>query len=501
MRRVLHAPENLPLHGLAASRAWEAEALARSAPQALMQRAGLAVAKLALALKPDARRIALLCGPGNNGGDALVAAQALAEAGKRAALWLCPGAGTAPPDAAWALRQTLDGGLAPQATLPDALQADLVIDGLLGLGANRAPEGWIADAIRLINAQPAPVLAIDLPSGLDGQHGRAGLAVHADHTLSLLTLKPGLFTAQGRALAGEIWWDALEQPCPAPPDAWLQGPQALADWRSLSGARGHASHKGRWGDVLVVGGQPGMRGAAWLAARAALAAGAGRVYACLLQGPAGDNPPQDRPELMSWPEALLQQPEHWARHTVVAGCGGGQAIAAALPSLLAHAHRLVLDADALNALAADAALRRLLQARQTQGCPTLLTPHPLEAARLLGGDSGSVQADRLGAARALARELGCTVLLKGSGTVIASPGLTPAINASGNAALATAGTGDVLAGWLGGLWAQYGGDGPVAPHRLGCAGAYWHGRAAEPAQGGSLRAADLIERMHALHAA
>lgn len=508
MRRILPSSIHLPLHGLAASRAWESEALALTPPHALMARAGLAVAKLALALYPAARRIALFCGPGNNGGDALLAAQHLARQGRLVQLWMAPQAADAghsrPADAAWALEEARRAGLSPQHSLPQALDADLVIDGLLGLGAARAPTGWLAEAIALINRQRAPVLAIDLPSGLDGQHGScAGAAVQAQHCLSLLTLKPGLFTAQGRALSGDIWWDDLAHPSPHAPSAWLLGNQALREWQDLLGPRGHASHKGSWGDVLVIGGAPGMRGAAQLASQAALAAGAGRVYVGLLE--AKTDSPLGRPELMHWHEAQLAEPASWSQHTVVAGCGGASLMARVLPQLLAHASRLVLDADALNALAAEADLRSLLRARAAQRLATVLTPHPLEAARLLGSSSQEVQADRLGAAQALAMDLACCVVLKGSGSVIASPGSVCAINSSGNGRLASAGTGDVLAGWLGGLWAQLP---PQLPHKhpehealhtLACAAVYWHGAAASGAEGGPLRAAELIERMLRLH--
>ncbi|MCX2862668.1 NAD(P)H-hydrate dehydratase [Paucibacter sp. PLA-PC-4] len=502
MRPALRSIDHLPLYRTVSSRTIEAQALQTTRPHELMQRAGAAVAKLALALQPHARHIWLLCGPGNNGGDGLVAARLLQAAGKQVRISLCGGAGrTAAADAAWALQQAQAAGLAIETVLPtSAPKADLLIDALLGLGLSRAPDSTVAEAIRLLNHHPAPTLAVDLPSGMDGDSGRALLSVQAQHTLALLTLKPGMFTAEGRSLCGEIWWDDLGQAPAGSADAQLLGRQALRDWRRLSGPRGHASHKGSWGDVLVVGGAAGMRGAAWLAARAALAAGAGRVYACLLQAEAGVAAPQDRPELMNWSESLLQFPDSWQRHIVVAGCGGGAAIAAPLPDLLRHARRLVLDADALNAIAADSHLRQLLRARQTLGRPTLLTPHPLEAARLMHIDTAEVQAGRLGAAQALSQEFGCTVLLKGSGTVIASPQQAPAINGSGNAALATAGTGDVLAGWLGGLWAQYGGEDPAATHALACAAAYWHGLAGDTQKSGPLRAADLIESMHALHA-
>jgi ADP-dependent NAD(P)H-hydrate dehydratase / NAD(P)H-hydrate epimerase len=500
MRSVLGSLEHLPLHGTASSRAWESQALAATPTHQLMQRAGAAVAKLALALCPHARQIHVACGPGNNGGDGLVAARLLQAAGKHVGVSLCAGA-SQPPDAAWALQAAKAEGLTIEAGPPERISADLVIDALLGLGVSRAPEGAIAAATQAINAQAAPVLAIDLPSGLNADNGQAELAVRAQHTLSLLTLKPGLFTAQGRALAGEIWWDKLGQPARMAPTAWLLGRQALLDWQHLSGPRAHDSHKGRQGDVLVVGGAPGMRGAAWLAARAALAAGAGRVHACLLDVDLGASAPADRPELMNWPESRLKDSGSWQRHVVVAGCGGGAAVARHLPELLTRARRLVLDADGLNALGGDAALRQLLRARQAQGQATILTPHPLEAARLLDSSSAEVQADRIGAAQALSLDLRCSVLLKGSGTVIASPDRLPAINSSGNASLATAGTGDVLAGWLGGLWTQYAGEAAGASHVLACAGAQWHGLAAGAPAAGPLRAAELIERMYGLHGA
>jgi hydroxyethylthiazole kinase-like uncharacterized protein yjeF len=181
---------------------------------------------------------------------------------------------------------------------------------------------------------------------------------------------------------------------------------------------------------------------------------------------------------------------------VVCGCGGGEAVPAALSSVLAHAPRLVLDADALNALAADPALRNLLQARASRSLPTLLTPHPLEAARLLGIAGAQVQQDRLACAQALADQTGATVLLKGSGSVTAAPGELPRVNPTGNAALATAGTGDVLAGWCGGLWAQRPEDRAA---QIASAAAWEHGTAADRWPGAGhglpLRADALIEAM------
>jgi hydroxyethylthiazole kinase-like uncharacterized protein yjeF len=313
---------------------------------------------------------------------------------------------------------------------------DLALDGLLGIGSTRAPEGALLRDIERMDAAAAPVLAIDIPSGLQADTGSGSTFVHATHTLTLLALKPGLFTAHGRDAAGSLWFDDLKVDAAAePPSATLSGAPALA-------LRPHASHKGSYGDVAVIGGAPGMAGAALLAGRAALHHGAGRVFVGFLDPDAGALDPQ-QPDLMvrPWDRLALDA------MAVACGCGGGEAVRIALPRVMA-ARALVLDADALNVIAADGELQRLLQARGQRGAPTVLTPHPLEAARLLGRDTKVVQADRIASARALARRFGSVVVLKGSGTVIASPRGAVRINPTGNARLAIAGTGDVLAGWV-----------------------------------------------------
>jgi hydroxyethylthiazole kinase-like uncharacterized protein yjeF len=184
---------------------------------------------------------------------------------------------------------------------------------------------------------------------------------------------------------------------------------------------------------------------------------------------------------------------------VVCGCGGGAAVAPVLPGVLAHAARLVLDADGLNAVAAGAGLQAALRQRADGGLPTVLTPHPLEAARLLGCDTAAVQADRLASAQALAERLQAVVLLKGSGSVVAAPGLAPWINPTGSARLGTGGSGDVLAGWLGGWLA--GQPAPVTVtglQQLAATAAWLHGRAADAGDPRlPLRAGDLIEAMAA----
>lgn len=493
MHRIATRGPTRPLHDLAATRRLEAGALAAVPPHTLMRRAGSAVARLALALAPHARLMRIVAGVGNNGGDGLEAALELQRLGKVVEVLRVGEPAT--DDARDALQRARAAGVTIDPPQPQPLAAqDLAIDALLGIGASRPPDGPLAAAIEALNGLPCPVLAIDLPSGLQPDTGQplGRACVRARHTLTLLTLKPGLFTGQGRDLAGTVWLDTLDGPLDtAGASAWLY---AGAD---APAARRHTQHKGSFGDVAVVGGAPGMAGAALLAGRAAHAAGAGRVFVQLLDDAAAGHDPV-RPELMLRPEwTQRQEPAALAAATVVAGCGGGDAVRGALPRLLAHAARLVLDADALNAIAADEPLQTLLRARARRAAATVLTPHPLEAARLLGLSSGAaVQADRLAAARALAERLQCIVLLKGSGSVLAAPGRAPSLNASGNAALASAGTGDVLAGWIGGLWAQRDEADVIERAWRAAAHAAWlHGVAADDAQAPVLRAADLIERM------
>jgi hydroxyethylthiazole kinase-like uncharacterized protein yjeF len=463
------------MHGVAASRQIEREAQVALPPFTLMRRAGLAAARCALAVTPHARRIWVAAGPGNNGGDGLQAAAALHQAGKQVQVSLLGDPARLPPDAADALAAAQQAGVPIGHEAAPPWPSDLAIDALLGLGASRAPAGRLAEAVQALNRLDAPVLALDLPTGLDAERGQplGEPCVRATHTLSLLTLKPGLFTAAGRDLAGSVWFDPLQVETTVAPDAWLAGESACAPWRR---PRAHDRHKGSFGDVLVVGGAAGMSGAAWLAARAALRAGAGRVYVDPLDGHAPGVP--SWPELMCRPGAAAHDDAMLRHATVVCGCGGGDAVAAVLPTVLRGAVRLVLDADGLNAIAAEPALLAELKARAGRQQATLLTPHPLEAARLLGSDAAGVQHDRLAAGRALAARCASAVLLKGAGTVCAEAGTPPIINPTGNALLATAGTGDVLAGWAGGWWAQ---RANASPFELATAAAWWHGHAADHA--------------------
>lgn len=479
------------------------------APHALMRRAGDAVARLALALAPHARCVWIAAGPGNNGGDGLEAAVQLQRLGKRVQITLAADAQRMPTDARDALARAQSAGV-PIATAggePELGEQDIAIDALLGIGASRAPEGLVAALVIRLNTLACPVFAIDMPTGLNVDTGQplGSLCVVARDTLSLLTLKPGLFTGAGRDHAGRVWFHGLgTNTSTDTPDAWLAGQD---EGLGVPPARRHAQHKGSFGDVAIVGGATGMTGAALLAARAAHAAGAGRVFVNLLDGGSVGHDAL-RPELMFRPDWVAgATPATLAGSTVVCGCGGDDAAREVLPRLLGRVPRLVLDADALNAVAADSSLQALLLARHAAGRSTVMTPHPLEAARLLNQTSAQVQADRLAAAAALARRFACVVLLKGSGTVIAAPDHVPSINPTGNATLASAGTGDVLAGWLGGLWAQLA-DTPhldadadaTAPSsialRAAVAAAFIHGAAADAAAQTPLRAADLVDAMH-----
>ncbi|MDM0103808.1 NAD(P)H-hydrate dehydratase [Variovorax sp. J22R24] len=445
MQRITSAAA-LPLFDIAAARRMEQAAAAGLAPHTLMQRAGLAVARLAMATAPQARTIWVACGPGNNGGDGFEAAAQLQRRGFATVVTRIGDESRLPSDARASLQNARDSGVQFSNAPPE--HPDLAIDALLGIGTTRPPDGLMMDWLRRMHAARSPVLSVDTPSGLNADTGTlsadflatpaSGIPGFRRLCLSLLTLKPGLFTAQGRDAAGDVWFDDLGvAPGNEAPVARLQG-------TSPAPVRWQSSHKGSYGDVAVIGGARGMAGAGLLAASAALNAGAGRVFAALLDT---DIAPLDfvQPELMFRGHESLDL----GAMTVVCGCGGGSAVLEALPLVVETARALVLDADALNAIAGDSALQGLLISRCRTGLPTVLTPHPLEAARLLGAATRDVQNDRIGSANRLAERYGAVVVLKGSGTVIAHGGETPVINTSGNARLATAGTGDVLAGMVG----------------------------------------------------
>lgn len=452
-----------PLFDTAATRRLEAAATAQWGPHTLMQRAGCAVARLAQALAPHARTIWLACGSGNNGGDGLEAAMQLRLSGRHVVVSWLGTPHTAAQGALLSWERARDAGVVfSDLPPPDLCADDLCVDALLGIGLSAAtrpgaPDPRLQALLQVLHRTAAPVLCVDVPSGLLADTGqfaqglapRAGQARSPRHTLSVLTLHPGLFTADGRDAAGSVWFDDLGM------DAGTERPCAHLFARHRPQERAQNTHKGSYGDVAVVGGEGlhargrGMTGAALLAASAALHAGAGRVMVSLLDE---GEVTQD----IAQPECMLRRFDALPLHelTAVCGCGGGQAVRAVLPTVMAQAMRLVLDADALNAIAADTSLQHALRSRAASGLPTVLTPHPLEAARMLGADAAAVQADRLAAIRQLVDRFECAVVLKGSGSIVAAPGHAPRINRTGNARLATGGTGDVLAGLVGALLAR-----------------------------------------------
>ncbi|GJI87322.1 NAD(P)H-hydrate dehydratase [Duganella hordei] len=470
-----------PLYSCAEIRAIEQAAAAALPDGVLMQRAGQAGANAALDLLPFSTahaKVLVLAGPGNNGGDALETAAHLAYAGAQVTiLHYAPAAEPSPERAAAMQRaQTSDARFAEfeQAAVATT-EWNLVVDGLFGIGLKRPLSGAMRTLAETVNRLKCQVLALDLPSGLDADTGAIvgpdGVAIHATHTITFIGDKPGLHTCDGRDYAGLVDVSRLDIDAAhfAPTRLHLNDVKFFS--RHLR-ARRHNTHKGSYGNVAVIGGARGMGGAPLLAARAALHSGAGRVYALFAEdAPACDS---GQPELM----CRLAGDFDLGTATLVIGPGLGAARQAVelLTHAIASGSALLADADALNLLAADAGLQSALARRSAEGAAAtaVVTPHPLEAARLLGASIAEVQADRVGAARKLAVKLNSVVALKGSGTVIAAPNGDAVINTTGNPALATAGTGDVLAGLIGSLLAQ-----GWPQWEAALAGVWLHGMAAD----------------------
>ncbi len=461
-------------------RALEARVARGLAPGTLMARAGHAAADWIAERVAPGTQVVFVCGPGNNGGDGFVAARLLAERGWRVSCVLVGADAPTAADARAASEAWLAAGHELLRDPYDAPTPTAVIDALFGIGLTRPLAGETLDAVQWMNERQALRLALDIPSGLDAERGTwvGGVAgVRADATLSFISAKAGLFTADGVDAAGEVGVALLDVPVPLASLNLVE----RADFRHALAPRTRNSHKGSYGNCAIVGGSRGMVGAALIAARAALRLGAGRVYLDCLGAPEMSVDPV-QPELMFRPYAELGELQ-----AVVLGCGLGQDEAArsSLRWALGLECPLVLDADALNLLAADDALQATLLSRQAA---TVLTPHPLEAARLLKCSSTEVQADRVNAARELAIATGSIVVLKGAGSVIAMRSGRAWINPSGGPALATAGTGDALAGMIGSFFAQ-GYDMMTST----LAAVWLHGRAGEGIEAG-LVAGEVAER-------
>jgi len=450
----------------------------------LMETAGRAVADAALVMLGGERgHVAVVCGPGNNGGDGFVAARVLRDRGIDAVVYLA-----APRDAVVGdARSHLEileraGGIVRMLATPEQLaaldarviDAALVIDALFGVGLARAIEGHLAEVVTMM-LMAERVLAVDIPSGLDADTGQTlGTAVIAERTVTMGALKIALCSAPGFARCGEV--DVADIGIPAALIASTSVGVGVVEAGDIARCLPHPQaleHKGRRGHVLVIGGSPGMRGAGRLAAAAALRAGAGLCTLAADADASGELTATDsvmtRPLSPGAPIGSLLA----GKAAVVIGPGLGQstATAARVREVLAAGIPAVLDADALNLLAADPG------AIAGAAGPVVLTPHPGEAARLLGSKVPDIEADRIAAARALAERTHAVIVLKGARTVVCDGSggeALCAINPTGGPSLATGGSGDVLAGAIGALLAQGLSAGDAAR-----AGAFVHGAAGD----------------------
>ncbi|WP_397606865.1 NAD(P)H-hydrate dehydratase [Silanimonas sp.] len=480
-------PHALPLYRADAVRAIERAAFARGVDAlGLMTQAGEAAAALLRERWPQVRRVGVLCGTGNNGGDGYVAALALHRSGLQVDVVASDEPRT--PEARSAAARWIAAGQgvrSPASGLPDV---DAWIDALFGIGLSRAPEAPMAGLMQAVAAQRRPVLALDVPSGIDADRGSApGAFLPAAMTLCFVAAKRGLFTALGREAAGEVHVDPLGLDVDAlaaeasvgAPSAWAVRASALADALPV---RRLDSHKGHHGRVLCLGGDHGTAGALVLCAEAAARGGAGWVEAL--------SRPETvfalnvaRPEVMA---GVVQTSDALASRLAAAdvvavgpGLGQGEWGRGLFEAALASGRPLVLDADALNLLAEAP--------RPVPGA--VLTPHPGEAARLLGCLTEEVQADRFAALDALVARFGAAVVLKGAGTVVAAPGATPRLIDAGHPGMASAGMGDALTGLVAALRAQ-----GLSPFDAAWVGALGHSAAADTVgRRRGLLASDVIE--------
>ena len=457
---------------------WDADDLRRAEKEAadslgitlfeLMQRAGEAAFNVARHAYPDATHWLILCGHGNNGGDGYVVARLAVAAGLRVTLLAQESDKPLPEEASDAREAWLNAGgtiHAADILWPDDI--DLIVDGLLGTGLRNAPRDPIAALIERANAHPAPVVALDIPSGLIAQTGATpGAVIHAAHTITFIALKPGLLTGKARDVVGKLHHNALGL------DGWLAGQDThitrfdetdLAQWLT---PRRPTSHKGDHGRLVIIGGDHGTAGAIRMAGEAALRSGAGLVR--VLTRSENISPLiTARPELMVHeltPQTLDDSLE-WADVVVVGPGLGQQAWGKQALQKVGNFRKVTLwDADALNLLAINPDKRH----------NRILTPHPGEAARLLNCSVAEIERDRLLSAQRLVKRYGGVAVLKGAGTIVACESGAMGIVDAGNAGMASGGMGDVLSGIIGALLGQ-----KLTPYDAACAGCVVHGAAAD----------------------
>ncbi len=455
----------------------------------LMENAGAGVADLVSSRFPDAPTVAVLCGPGNNGGDGFAAARHLLDRGYRVRLGFDGDPAKLPADAQ-AMAAGFAGTIEPLST--DLLAgADVIVDGLFGAGLTRPIEGKLAALIAAINASLIPVVAVDVPSGIDGTTGAVrGIAVRAQATVTFFRLKPGHLLMPGRLHCGEV--RVIDIGIPASvlteiePNTFANGPGLwLAEfpWPTVEG------HKYLRGHAVVASGSLYSTGAARLAARGALRIGAGLVTVASPRDALEVNAAQLTAVMVREVDdarglsGLLADARKNA-FLIGPGHGVGEQTKAMVLAALAASPAVVLDADALTSFADDP--ETLFKAIKARAAPVMMTPHEGEFSRLFGDVPGASKVDRT---RKAAARAGATVLLKGADTVIAAPGGEAAIDSAGTPWLATAGSGDVLGGMVLGMMAQ------GMTGFLGASAAVWmHGKAAE-LFGPGLIAEDLPEML------
>ncbi len=473
----------------------------------LMETAAMAVVQCAGELVNGdwtGRRVAVLAGGGNNGGDGLAAARLLYRRGAAVAVLLAADPSRITGDAlinleaAKSLEIPIITADDPDQTKDVLDNAQVYIDALLGVGARGAPRGVILDLIDEAARRPVPVVAIDVPSGVDPDTGETpGSALRATLTVACGCAKPGLAITPGSLYAGKVVIADIGigiHSHTETPFYWVT-PQYV---RSTLPQWYMDDHKGRHGHLLVIGGSAGMSGAPSLTLRAALRSGAG-LCSAVVPGVIRDAVAMQAPEAMvsglassePWLDGTVAYDDVLSRCSAIAigpGLGTSPACKGALAAVFRHRAAMVVDADALNLMAADRSLKPLNPER------CVLTPHPGEAARLLDITPAEVQAHRLTTARVLAVRTGCVVALKGAGTLVAAPDGQVLISSSGNPGMATGGAGDVLTGCIGALLAA-----GLAPMDAAACGAFLHGLAGDIAsveQGlDGLTAGDIIQAL------
>ncbi len=416
----------------------------------LMESAGDAAYKLMRTKWPAANTILVLCGPGNNGGDGYILARLTKADGLAVILRQVGDHAKLAGDALLAAEKCTAAGIIPKIfSNADLKKCDVIVDGLLGTGLDREVTGKWREVINAINHCNTPVLSLDIPSGLNADTGQImGCAVNADTMISFIGLKQGLFTGQGVEYAGDVHFNNLDVPKGVGTKVNSMTEQiTLDDLQSFLTARSKSSHKGRFGHVLVVGGDNGFAGAARLCAEAAARTGAGLISLATHANHAAYIS-------MVVPEIMVHATENPSEllplldkaKVVARGPGLGQSTwgMSLFSKVLESELPLIVDADALNLLAQE----------PVYSDRWILTPHPGEAARLLNCDTSSIQSDRIAAAREIQKKFGGITVLKGSGTVIADDKDKVSICSAGNPGMACGGMGDVLTGVIAGLMAQ-----------------------------------------------